>query len=330
MDNLIEYILIALLVIIIFQLLFGSSKCKSEHMNIVDESENQKAKQNTAEEVKSNTEVPYEAPSELLSLESSFGSASQNSDNSGSTASFDSSEGDEDSDNEVTVISSEPEEVSQDSQDSSVTPMDSDELTQDVTASDIVKTKEGDAKPHFNKGGCMIEQTSVDMDRYVKNMLMRELPHCGSEESDDSSADSEENQMSGPDHEINEKPKASNVDIEGYYADHLNFYDKVNGSSKDEPDMVDKVNEFTMGSGKCGVKIQDVYDKMTTGDTAECVKKSNYDRVNALPLYKTKVANGNMYSDDMWRYENEKVSNGGNFYGSVAPSDNNGSGHMIY
>jgi len=202
------------------------------------------------------------------------------------------------------------------------------ELNQDILASDIIETGKSGAKPHFNKGGCMIEQTSIDMDRYVKHMLMRELPHCGSEESD-----SEESNMVGeePNHPVNAEPKSSKSEIEGYHAGQLDFYDKVNGSSKDGPDMVDKVNEFTMGSGKdCGVKIKDVFDKMTTGNTATCIKQSDYDRINALPMYKTKVANGNTYSDDMWRYKDEKVSNGGNFYRDIAPSDDSDSGHMIY
>lgn len=345
MDNLIEYILIALLIIIIFQLLFGSSKCKSEHMNIIDESdngENNAPLGQVSQGVQLSEEGSYETPSELLSLGSSLGDGTIGSsdyasvEESSSNDSYDSSEGDEDSDSMTEVIDPVHEPVnehvfesSEESSDDSNS-MDlasAEELSQDILASDIVETGKSGAKPHFNKGGCMIEQTSIDMDRYVKNMLMRELPHCGSE----GSLSEESNMVGEPNHEVNAGPKASKSEIEGYHAGQLDFYDKVNGSSKDEPDMVDKINEFTMGSGKdCGVKIKDVFDKMTTGDTATCIKQSDYDRINALPMYKTKVANGNTYSDDMWRYKDEKVSNGGNFYGDIAATDDSDSGHMIY
>jgi hypothetical protein len=44
----------------------------------------------------------------------------------------------------------------------------------------------------------------------------------------------------------------------------LNFNDKINNTSKDALDMVDKVNEYTMTGGvKCPTKIQDVYDNLT-------------------------------------------------------------------
>jgi hypothetical protein len=329
MDNLIEYILIALLIIIIFQLLFGSSKCKSEHMNIVEKSNDCK---NNIEGVQSlqgghlSEKKTYETPSELLSMESS----NQESDESyEESSSHYSSKGNEDSEHsdKMTEVMYEPPEEKTDNSDS----MDlasAEELNQDILASDIVETGKSGAKPHFNKGGCMIEQTSINMDRYIKNMLMRELPHCGSEGSL-----SEESNMvgEGPNHPINAGPNSSKSEIEGYHVGQLDFYDKVNGSSKNGPDMVDKINEFTMGSGKdCGVKIKDVFDKMTTGDTARCIKQSDYDRINALPMYKTNVAIGNMYSDDMWRYKDEKVSNGGKFYGDIEPFNDSDSGHMIY
>lgn len=56
----------------------------------------------------------------------------------------------------------------------------------------------------------------------------------------------------------------TNNDNDEYMKTQLNFNDKINNTSKDALDMVDKVNEYTMTGGvKCPTKIQDVYDNLT-------------------------------------------------------------------
>lgn len=55
-----------------------------------------------------------------------------------------------------------------------------------------------------------------------------------------------------------------NEDRDNYMKSQLNFNDKVNGTSKDAPDMVDKINQYRMLGGVCKpAKIQDVYDHLT-------------------------------------------------------------------
>lgn len=53
-------------------------------------------------------------------------------------------------------------------------------------------------------------------------------------------------------------------DNDNYMKCQLNFNDKINGTSKDAPDMVDKLNQYVMNGGVSNpTKIQDVYDTLT-------------------------------------------------------------------
>ena len=55
-----------------------------------------------------------------------------------------------------------------------------------------------------------------------------------------------------------------NDNNDDYMKSQLNFNDKINGTSKDALDMVDRMNEYTMSGGvKNPTKIQDVYDNLT-------------------------------------------------------------------
>jgi hypothetical protein len=64
--------------------------------------------------------------------------------------------------------------------------------------------------------------------------------------------------------ENDENDSYLNTNNDNYMKCQLNFNDKINGTSKDAPDMVDKLNQYVMNGGVSNpTKIQDVYDKLT-------------------------------------------------------------------
>jgi hypothetical protein len=166
--------------------------------------------------------------------------------------------------------------------------------------------------PHFHSGDCVVDEMNANMDKYIKHILMKSHPGY--------------TKRHAPAEDRNSKKS-----VKGYHSSQLDFYDRVNGSSKDNADAVDKMNKRLLnGSEQCGVKIQDVYDKMTTGNIAAEARASERSHANVLPNYKSETSTGKTYDDDMWRYSNEKVSNGGQFYGGIKAVNNGCDDYMIY
>ena len=87
---------------------------------------------------------------------------------------------------------------------------------------------------------CHIDGTVKNMDKYIKNKLLNETPKC------------------------NKLKSANKVDNCEYKNNFFNFHNKINGSSRDHPDPVDKVNLYRFNGVKCGTKIQDLYDGLTS------------------------------------------------------------------
>lgn len=105
----------------------------------------------------------------------------------------------------------------------------------------------------------------------------------------------------------------------------IDFRNKVNFSSHQD-DAVDKINTMivngqgTIGDENQGMRIRDLYDTLTSGIDLygdKCVRnQGNYNlgktTGNTLPKH-----NGKYYTEEKWRYGDERVINGGNFYNNI-------------
>jgi len=87
---------------------------------------------------------------------------------------------------------------------------------------------------------CHTNNTIKNMDKFIKNKLFDEIHKCDNFNSD------------------------SKVDDCSYKNNFFSFHNKINGSSRNNPDPVDKVNLYKFNGAECGTKIKDIYDGLTT------------------------------------------------------------------
>jgi len=162
--------------------------------------------------------------------------------------------------------------------------------------------------PHFNmnKSNCPVEPTELQMDKYIKDVV-----------------------FSYPN--INYSPLSyTKSQIDQQRNKFLDFNKYINNTSGDQIDAVDKVqqlyysdnNDLSRSNYGCA-KIKDLYDGLTTLPSNHC--KNNLD-----PRVKNVFANndltgnfGKQYEDDFWKYKNERVDNGGDFFDHVQAHDDN-------
>ncbi len=125
--------------------------------------------------------------------------------------------------------------------------------------------------------------------------------------------------------------KYSNNELTNYRDKHFSFRNKIWQTSRDV-DMVDKINNLYLSGDEDvakefkGKNISDLFNTLTKNDdliSQDCLISTNKDieRITKESGYLEKGHNGNMYSNANWKYENEKVLNGGNFFNNIQPFD---------
>jgi len=115
--------------------------------------------------------------------------------------------------------------------------------------------------------------------------------------------------------------------LQDYSDKHFAFKNKVWQTSRDV-DMVDKINYMYLAGNEDytrnnkGERISDLFNSLTNNnDMQNCSLSSDKTIERIANEVGTKVEghNGNMFSDAKWEYNDEKLMNGGAFYGDIHP-----------
>jgi hypothetical protein len=122
-----------------------------------------------------------------------------------------------------------------------------------------------------------------------------------------------------------------------YRENQLLFGEKINGTSKEPVDVVDRINKINNSGGYIGngMLVSDVYDELTRGERSggfingtnvkgprKCVMKPEVDMGSGIPNhYYMNKKNGKYFIPDNWHYRNEKPMNGGPLYGDLYGKD---------
>ena len=145
------------------------------------------------------------------------------------------------------------------------------------------------------------------------------------------------------------KHEFTNDEINDYRQEHIEFRDKIYGSSAPAEDPVDKMNEIALNGGMSnikgnGQKISEFYDNIVTCDNGverisnlngpgfvhgssapkdKCVKAPILDFDGAVPTayYMGKQGLDKYYMRDNWMYNNENPNNGGALYDGLKGFD---------
>jgi hypothetical protein len=129
---------------------------------------------------------------------------------------------------------------------------------------------------------------------------------------------------------INEFPKEL---LAEYRNNHFNFRNNILQTSHDV-DVVDKLNKLetleNLGYKNIGKNISDVFNNITKNidkpDNPYIINNSSndmIDRIMNMNVHQTDGHNGNIIQNDMWKYDKEKIQNGGVFFNNITPHDNN-------
>ncbi len=119
--------------------------------------------------------------------------------------------------------------------------------------------------------------------------------------------------------ENNEQKKFSRGEIDDNQNNFFDFYDKINFSSGNNIDPVDRINEDRINNNEFnGQIISEVYDKLV--NNYNVAEKPILDIEK--DLVKKPAGNEDYYSNYHWRYVEDSVNNGGKFYDNVEGNDN--------
>lgn len=160
-----------------------------------------------------------------------------------------------------------------------------------------------------SKKKCPVDEMESEMDMYMREVILRNRGNCGSE-------------------------VFTNDEILDYQNNFFSFDNKINHSSSNEVDMVDKLNEiYTSNNNEItnhgGKKISDIFNELTQNKLnkqksctgGKCLVPPHSDAQHHSSAYKHKSHNGNSFSKYHWKYEDDGVNNGGKFYDDIEGSD---------
>ena len=115
-----------------------------------------------------------------------------------------------------------------------------------------------------------------------------------------------------------------------YHDEHLNFLNKINNSSTNTCDPVDRINEiYTQTSNEfinnTGKTISHVYDDLTKSQMEDykkckhdgCIVPPNFDKLSQRNYH----IKNNTFTDYVNVYEFDDVNNGGKFYNNIEGDD---------
>ena len=121
----------------------------------------------------------------------------------------------------------------------------------------------------------------------------------------------------------------SNDEIDDYRQNFLDFRSKTENTSGGT-DMVDRMNIMQAESGGAdisknykGRRISDIYDELTKNLKGEdpYVMKPEFDPLTMTNNYRSHGHNGDSFKKYQFRYHQDKVENGGKFYGDIEGYD---------
>lgn len=128
--------------------------------------------------------------------------------------------------------------------------------------------------------------------------------------------------------------KFDNDEIDNYFLQYQDFNDKVNYSSRNTCDAVDKIAQDRTHNtelvNKQGMTIGDFFDGLTRDEVQKfkqcknpgCVIPSKYDNITQRQYYFDREGTaGTTYSNFTTRYETDGVNNGGKFYNDIEAHD---------
>ena len=164
---------------------------------------------------------------------------------------------------------------------------------------------------------CSVNNDSLNMKRYIRDYVLDGKAQCGC---------------------VSDKSKSAFTrnEIDAYREQHLEFGNKINGSSAPAEDPVDRMNLIYSHGGvnADGQTIADVYDKLLVpGSTptimlpyplTNCVSQPSFDNGSGVPhaFYTSDANNGGKYMlRDNWMYSGENPNNGGVLYDGIFAND---------
>lgn len=165
-------------------------------------------------------------------------------------------------------------------------------------------------------GGCPVVKMNNETDRYIRDIILGGKFLC------------------------KDKPEeTTNDEIDDFQNDFFGFSDKINYSSNESLDMVDKLNEiFSSGDTNLvnynGKNISDIYNDLTKNDvidncvTNKCILPPDVDRDMHVGSYIED--SGQTYSNYNWKYADDTVNNGGKFYENIEGYDKDFEYELIY
>lgn len=131
----------------------------------------------------------------------------------------------------------------------------------------------------------------------------------------------------------------SKEEIDGYFNDHMNFYDKVNFDSNNNHDIVEQIGEDRLDNTELaknqGKTIGEIFDNYTKKQNEtikkcknpQCIIPGIYDDLTQNNMYKD---SSNTYANFHTRYETDNVNNGGKFFDDIEGNDSENSEFMSY
>jgi hypothetical protein len=129
-------------------------------------------------------------------------------------------------------------------------------------------------------------------------------------------------------------------EIDGYFDDQMNFHDKVNFSSQNTHDVVEKMGEDRLDNSELiknqGKTIGEIFDNYTKNELENtkkcknpgCVIPGGYDDLMQRQVYKDN--NSETFANFHTRYETDGVNNGGKFFDNIEGNDRDSMEFMSY
>lgn len=183
--------------------------------------------------------------------------------------------------------------------------VDDNKLTADVKRGEAASTPPG--------MGCPVQKNDDDVDGFIRRSLLQNAKVCKAKPDD-------------------------REDLEKYRNDFFGFRNSINQTSHSD-DMVDRINDMYLSGNSDisrnhkGVAIKDLFDGLTKGNDVQenqCIRMPHVDSVTQDGHYKRQGFRGETYTRDNWVYDQEKVNNGGEFYGNIYAVDPSVNEEMVY
>lgn len=188
----------------------------------------------------------------------------------------------------------------------------------DKSMFDRMKSDNAVAKIAESKRRCPVDDMEDEMNRYMKDVILRNRMTC------------------------TDNAQFSNDEVLDYQNKFFGFNDKVNHSSSNEVDMVDKLNEiYTSDNNEMthyeGKKISDIFNNLTQNNLnkqkscpgGNCLVPPHVEAQHHDSSYKSKSHDGHSFSKFHWKYETDSVNNGGKFYDDIEGSDSEFEGNLV-